>query len=565
MPPDQFQAAAMIDILKYYNWTYISTIHAEGSYGVNGIRNVYTLAKRAGICVAFSRELRKGDTEEDYDNVVVQLRKHPNARIVVAFTVGYAAEGILKAIRKAKATEFIFIGSDGFQPTLASGQMPVVGLNALVLDVKSSMEEQFKTYYTEELTPWRGKDLNVDSPWYGEYTPDDVGCKWDVSHKNSCSKYKKLTDFSNFFLFPGIARVIDIVETYSRALDSLIKSNCPKAFARKDLLETCISGPKVLDSVRSVSFQGSSSYVSYDEKGDLLGDYTIKQVRGTGERYTTAQVGSWSRMNEQLTLDAKTIVWGEQLLPDSSHYEIKECAVNDEIGTLAIPAVEEVEYKVPESVCAKPCGTGEFYIKGELPCCWDCRRCRSNERLREDVEGCVVCPELHWPDQVNFTTCEPVPPTYMQWLEPIALGLIGLGFAGIISVIGLVHVFIKYSDKKVIKGSSRELMAPIMMGLFIAYLTVFAFVTKPQDWSCYANYFGFNMACTFIFGPLFLKTNRLYRIFQAAEKCKQGVKMVDGKSQVLMFIMLVIIQVMYHHTLDTGVVISFFLLPKPNN
>ncbi len=66
---------------------------------------------------------------------------------------------------------------------------------------------------------------------------------------------------------------------------------------------------------------------------------------------------------------------------------------------------------VPEAVCAKPCGTEEFYIQGELDCCWQCRKCRSNEVVQEDQQGCITCPEFSWPDQVNFTTCILIDPT----------------------------------------------------------------------------------------------------------------------------------------------------------
>ena len=527
-----------MDILKFYNWTYISTLNSEGSYGANGIRNVQRLAKKAGICVAYARELKPDDTEADYDNVIVQLRKNAKARVVIAFTVGYSGEGLFRAIRRAKATEFIFIGSDGFQPTLEFKDA-IDGMNSLVLNIKSSMDEDFKRFYTEELSPWRGL-TDQESPWFGEYSPSDVGCVQTASEglNNSCEKYKKLTDFPQFFLFPGIGRVVDIVKTYARGLHELISTECPEAVMKKELLPECITGPQFLKYMREVSFQGSSGHIAFDDSGDLLGDYRITQVRGVGKVYSSVDVGSWSRGTEMLDLIDDKIVWQESQTLNT----IGDSPGKDE-------EVEVIKYVVPESVCAKPCDPGEFYIQGELVCCWECRRCRDNEKVREDAQGCVTCPDLHWPEQENFTQCEPVEPTFMHWLDPIALGLLGLASAGVLSVTALTYIFIKYSERKVIKGSSRELMAPIKLGLFLAYLTVLAYIAKPEDWTCYANYFGFNLACTLIFGPLFLKTNRLYRIFAAAERCEQGVSMVDGKSQVILFMVMFVIQVRTHTVL----------------
>ena len=40
MPPDQYQAQAIVELVAHFNWSYISTINVQGSYGENGIRLV---------------------------------------------------------------------------------------------------------------------------------------------------------------------------------------------------------------------------------------------------------------------------------------------------------------------------------------------------------------------------------------------------------------------------------------------------------------------------------------------------------------------------------------------
>nr|CAI5860294.1 unnamed protein product [Callosobruchus analis] len=37
VPPDTFQSSALVDIVKSVNWSYVSTIYSEGSYGEYGI------------------------------------------------------------------------------------------------------------------------------------------------------------------------------------------------------------------------------------------------------------------------------------------------------------------------------------------------------------------------------------------------------------------------------------------------------------------------------------------------------------------------------------------------
>ena len=523
VPPDQYQAEALVKILIHFNWTYISTLHSTGSYGINGIREVHQLAKQHGICIAYSRGIGVNETDADHDETIVQLRKNYKARIVVVFSVGDITEAILKAIRRNKATEFVYLGTEGFQPTYEFDAKPIDGLNAFILNIVSNMDEDFRKFYMLESDPWRN-DGKSGNPWFGEYSPSDVDCSWNIpkGHNNSCHNYKSLKDFPQFYLFSGISRVIDIVYTYALALDALIRDNCPEAFQQKWRLETCLRGELFLSYIRNVSFQGSSAYITFDGYGDLIGDYVVTQTRGFRGEYRLDNVGTWSRRSQRLTLNTGLVRWPLT----------KE---DVETGTTV--------GKVPESVCAKECNPGEFYIQGELDCCWDCQRCRDNERIHEDKHSCVKCPTLSWPDAFNFTICEAIKPSFLRWYSPLGMALMAVATLGILSVTGLAYVFIQYSDRKVIKGSSRELMAPIGIGIFFAYFTVYTYIVRPGTFSCYFSYFGFHFSCTFIFGPLFLKTNRLYRIFAAAERCEQGVKMVDGKSQVLLFLGVVVIQV----------------------
>ena len=182
-------------------------------------------------------------------------------------------------------------------------------------------------------------------------------------------------------------------------------------------------------------------------------------------------------------------------------------------------------------------------LQRELKCCWDCRRCRSNERLNAAITGCVTCDLLTWPDDVNHTTCVRIAPTYMRWDDPIGIGLAVLSCAGVVSMLLVTSLFVKHRNRKVIKGSSRELSGVIIVGLFVAYLTVMAFIYEPNTWSCYVNFFGFNISIAAIFAPLFIKTNRVYRIFSAAERCQVRVKLIGTGYQMVFASTAVLLQV----------------------
>ena len=460
-----------------------------------------------GICIAYSAELRDDFTENDYKNVFLQLMKNKKARVVVLFVEGRHGRGLFNAITNGNGSaEFILLSSEGLGTNLLY-DLTDVKKNWVHLTPIAGMDNAFNSYY-KGLSPFG----MGDKIWSGEYTESQLDCSWDAPKESntSCHKFKTFKDVQSHILTNWPTRIIDAVDTFGYALHDLISENCPEAFMNKALLNSCVNGPQLLQYIRKVQFKGASVDIEFDEGGDLVGGaYAIHSTSYDGKE-SEMEVGQWLTKTGEVKIDEDLILWWKRA----------------EDGTYIL------EDGIPESVCAKPCEVGEFYLMGELSCCWECRRCRDNEHLRDDLRGCNVCPLNTWPEQVNFTFCDPIPPSYMMWTDPIAMGLsAGAGGMLVLTMI-ITWIFIKHKNKKVIKGSSRELMVPIIIGLLIAFTTVFFFIARAENWLCYANYLGFNLSCTLIFGPLFLKTLRLYRIFAAAEKCETRVKGVDSRTQV---------------------------------
>lgn len=48
VPPDNYQAQAMVDIVKFFRWTYVSTVADEGNYGEKGIAAFEKQAEASG-------------------------------------------------------------------------------------------------------------------------------------------------------------------------------------------------------------------------------------------------------------------------------------------------------------------------------------------------------------------------------------------------------------------------------------------------------------------------------------------------------------------------------------
>uniref|UniRef100_A0A5F8H8L1 Receptor ligand binding region domain-containing protein n=1 Tax=Monodelphis domestica TaxID=13616 RepID=A0A5F8H8L1_MONDO len=112
VPSDTLQARAMLDIVKRYNWTYVSAVHTEGNYGESGMDAFKELAAQEGLCIAHSDKIYSNSGEKSFDRLLRKLRERlPKARVVVCFCEGMTVRGLLSAMKRLGVVgEFLLIG-----------------------------------------------------------------------------------------------------------------------------------------------------------------------------------------------------------------------------------------------------------------------------------------------------------------------------------------------------------------------------------------------------------------------------------------------------------------------
>ncbi|CAL8235102.1 unnamed protein product [Arctogadus glacialis] len=119
VPSDTLQARAMLDIVKRYNWTYVSAVHTEGeltraprNYGESGMEAFKELASLEGLCIAHSDKIYSNAGEKHFDRLLRKLRERlPKARVVICFCEGMTVRGLLMAMRRLGVHgEFLLIG-----------------------------------------------------------------------------------------------------------------------------------------------------------------------------------------------------------------------------------------------------------------------------------------------------------------------------------------------------------------------------------------------------------------------------------------------------------------------
>ena len=200
--------------------------------------------------------------------------------------------------------------------------------------------------------------------------------------------------------------------------------------------------------------------------------------------------------------------------------------------------------KVPRSVCSEPCEQGYIKNAQKDKCCWVCIRCEDYEIIRgnEDNQKCVECANGSYPN-FNKSICEPLPVQYIAFNTLWAIIPVVCASFGIVCVILVFVVFIKYNSTPVIMASGRELCYVLQFGLFMCYSMTFIMVAKPSIVSCTLLRMGLGMSLSTCYSALFTKTNRISRIFN------RGIKAVvkrpsytSPKSQLVICMCLVSVQ-----------------------
>ena len=63
----------MVDIVKKFNWTYVSTIASEGSYGESGIDVFQREAEKRNICIAIAEKVPSNADDTKFKEASILL------------------------------------------------------------------------------------------------------------------------------------------------------------------------------------------------------------------------------------------------------------------------------------------------------------------------------------------------------------------------------------------------------------------------------------------------------------------------------------------------------------
>uniref|UniRef100_A0A8I5ZT60 Glutamate metabotropic receptor 2 n=1 Tax=Rattus norvegicus TaxID=10116 RepID=A0A8I5ZT60_RAT len=282
VPPDFFQAKAMAEILRFFNWTYVSTVASEGDYGETGIEAFELEARARNICVATSEKVGRAMSRAAFEGVVRALLQKPSARVAVLFTRSEDARELLAATQRLNAS-FTWVASDGWgalESVVAGSERAAEG--AITIELASYPISDFASYF-QSLDPWN----NSRNPWFREFWEERFHCSF---RQRDCAAHSlRAVPFEQE---SKIMFVVNAVYAMAHALHNMHRALCPNTTHLCDAMRPVNGRRLYKDFVLNVKFDApfrpadTDDEVRFDRFGDGIGRYNIfTYLRAGSGRY----------------------------------------------------------------------------------------------------------------------------------------------------------------------------------------------------------------------------------------------------------------------------------------
>ncbi|XP_054267413.1 metabotropic glutamate receptor 4-like [Macrosteles quadrilineatus] len=431
VPSDVNQANAMLELIRRFNWTYVSIVYSDSEYGNQGYETLQQLAPTYGVC--FSTPLRVSKehfSDLDYDRIVERLANNSHAKVVVVFAEKPTVVlRLVESTRRMKVdNRFVWVGSHGWtvtdhrdhhlpvsstledslgtvnRPNHRNRQLTKDDLEshevlegALAIQPLASHLEGFDEYLAG-LTVENHEKVN---PWFKEYLEAFFHCSFynqsdpNVSESSQdCSTVDlTITEDKGFQQHSCLHFVRDAVYAVATALHNMHRDKCgglPGLCANMSHIENS----QVVEYIRNVTFK--------DEKGN---PFRFLKGRDGPPRY--------SILNFQRT-DVNAFQWqivGNYTLDEYGSPKLF-------LDSKRIRFSRELK-DFPSSRCTQTCDDLQIRIREyDDTCCWSCINCSPYERKIDDFH-CQGCDRGFLPSR-NKSVCVEIPEDFINYTNPWA-------------------------------------------------------------------------------------------------------------------------------------------------
>ena len=510
LPSDIYQAKAIVALLKEFQWSYVNVLASDDDYGRLGFYQLEKELKLAGMCLAEFKIFKRTMNDERLSEIIRKLEKglSKNANVVILWCQINEAKIIIEESWKHGLQGIKWVGCETLgnnQDLFELGGMvrSFVGLKPTLHIVKSFED------YLDSLTPMN----NTGNPWMKLYWESLSNCELNaVNNMSSVDKTTKnyLCGNKNGSRLPRskYSHVISAVYAVLQALDKITKNMTGNI---KDKLPL-INSRNLFKEILKVNYSDPESQLSinFDEDGDpKFTSYTF------------------------------TAIIADEMNNDSLHF-VDIGTWDGKCGKTDISNVPWRKNETVTSQCSIPCNAGMFKIPGDVVCCWTCVACKLDSiTTHGNATSCVQCDDTSISNK-NKTKCLPLKELYFTKESTVfkvtifgsSLAIVCITFVGIL--------FLKYWNTPVVKSANRELSILQLFMIFASLWYPVSYWMQPSTFQCILQSIWLAFCPTTVLAVTFVKTYRLYRIFN--KMTTEESRLLKNKYQSLVVLFVLFLQ-----------------------
>ena len=494
VPPDNWQAEVMADIIERFNWTYVAAVGLDDSYGRNGISALEKESyDRKTFCIAFSEYIPRLGSGEKIKQIVLHIKRKTEIAVIIVWLSGGYGRAFFAEATAQNLEEKTWILSDALTAgeavfleshfTILNGSLGIKPRDHHVPD----FEEHLKM-----ITPV--KSVERGTVWWEEFWRLQFNCSATKSNDSGiapCKTNLTLHHALSKVRSPFVSYLIDAVYAIAHALDNIYSSCSPTihGVGKGDecpSVEQTVKGSDLEKYIRNVSFDGWTGKVQFDKFGDpLTASYDIINFQfgsTTNEARQNVWIGGWNKNDTpKLMLNMSRLRWQK--------------------------------LSTPLSFCSSECLPG---TRREMtsPCCWDCIKCPKGTVSTEiGSTNCTKCDsETKSNDKQN--KCEKLPIINITHTTASGIAITFIALIGFILTLLVFGIFINFYNTPIVKASNREISFLLLFGISALFILAVLEHSEPNNLLCIAvtfwRYFALNLCVT----VLFLKTMRITSVFE---------------------------------------------------
>ncbi|KAI6203700.1 G-PROTEIN-RECEP-F3-4 domain-containing protein [Aphelenchoides besseyi] len=494
VPSDLWQARAIMELLKHFNWTYIAVVYSAGNYGEKGFEAMESI-RNTGVCIAHTEKVKSLGDLSEFITVLKKLGSlKPRPQVVVCFCEGQSVRKMFRAQKELRKRvpelhTFQWIASDSWADRLDVVEgVEQEAAGSFSFRIHSPVVESFKPHYFS-LNPIN----HTKNPWFREFWQQKFRCQLTVPKDDVvtpvCTGKENLT--TQYEQDPKLSQVINSVRVVALALKALHQDRC-KDYS--NMTAICpemeqINGSLLFRYMMNITYVDSfNQEISFDSNGDPPAWYDILNYIG---KKGFKHAGNFRQLRS------------------GKHY-------------LNMTTSEPIMFydktsRMPESVCSKPCHVGQRPRK-TTECCWICETCADHQFVNYTSNKCQDCPLGFWPNASTRISCHPITHEYLRLSSPPTIAALVFATLGILVTFLTLLIFVNHNSTPVVKSTTRELSYTILGGIIACYATTFAILAKPSFFTCFVTRIMPPISFAIIYSALLTKTNRIARILAGSKK-----------------------------------------------